>query len=94
MIRKLVLAAAFAGMLAAPAFADEPKFNTTTTVLSDIWANEAAKAAFVKVFPEVAANPQLEQGMALSLAEIAGYVPDMMTEDKLKELQAEFDKIK
>jgi hypothetical protein len=94
MIRKILVAAAVAAAMSGAALADEPKFNNTTTVLSDIWANPEAKAAFTKVFPEVAANPQLEQGMSLSLAEIAGYVPDQFTPEKLKELQAEFDKIK
>jgi hypothetical protein len=95
MIRSLAVAIAFAGAFAAPALAQEaPKFNTSTTLLSEIWGNEAAKAAFTKVFPELAANPQLEQGMGLSLAEIAGYVPDQMTPEKLKELEAEFAKIK
>jgi len=95
MIRRTLAAAALAAAVLGPAaFADELKFNTSTTVLSDIWANPEAKAAFTKVFPEVAANPQLEQGMSLSMAEIAGYVPDQFTPEKLKELEAEFAKIK
>jgi hypothetical protein len=94
MIRALVAAAVLGAAAFAPAaFAETAKFNTESTLLSAIWANAEAKAAFTKVFPEVAANPQLEQGMGMSLAEISGYVPDMMTPDKLKELQAEFDKI-
>jgi hypothetical protein len=95
MIRKLVLAIALSGMAMAPAaFADGAKFNTTTTLLGDILDNAAAKAAFAKVFPELAANPDLEQGRSMTLADIAGYVPDQFTPEKLKELQAEFDKIK
>jgi hypothetical protein len=95
MIRKLLAAAALTVVAFGPAaFADEAKFNTTTTVLSDIWANPEAKAAFTKVFPEIASNPQLEQGMSLSMAEIAGYVPDQFTPEKLKELEDEFAKIK
>lgn len=94
MIRKIFAAAAAAAVMTGAAFADEPKFNTTTTLLSDIWANPEAKAAFVKVLPGVAANPQLNMGMGMTLPEIAGYVPDEMTPEKLKELQAEFDKIK
>jgi len=97
MIRKLVLAAAVAGALgataAAPAFADGPKFSTETSLISDIWANEAAKAAFAKVFPEVVDNPQLDQAMSFTIVDVAGYAPDIFTEEKIKELQAEFDKI-
>jgi hypothetical protein len=99
MIRKILVAAALGVMVSAPiALAQDaaptPKFNITSTLLSDIWANEAAKAAFTKIFPEVAANPQLEQGMGLNVTEIAGYAPDLMTPEKLKELEAELAKIK
>ncbi len=94
MIRTLAAAALLGAVAFAPAaFADQAKFNTETTLLSEIWANPEAKAAFAKIFPEVAANDQIEQGMGMSLTEISGYVPDMMTPEKLKELQAEFDKI-
>lgn len=94
MIRKLVLAAAFAAALGAPALAEDPKFSTETSILSDIWANEQAKAAFAKIFPEAVENPQLEQAMSFTIMDIAGYAPDLFTEEKVKELQAEFDKIK
>jgi hypothetical protein len=100
MIRKILVAAALGMMATAPvALAQDAapaaaKYNITSTLLSDIWADEAAKAAFTKVFPEIAANPQLEQGMGLNVTEIAGYAPDVMTPEKLKELEAELAKIK
>ncbi|MDZ4759671.1 MAG: hypothetical protein SGJ21_01185 [Alphaproteobacteria bacterium] len=95
MIRKILLAAAVAAATLSPAaFAEDAKFNTKTTLLSAIWENPEAKAAFTKAFPEVAVNPQLEQGMGLSLTEIAGYVPDQMTPEKLAELEVELAKIK
>ena len=95
MIRKLVVAIALAGLAMAPgAFADGAKFNITTTLLGDILDSPAAKAAFAKVFPEIASNPDLDQGRAMTLTEISGYAPDQITPEKLKQLQAEFDKIK
>jgi hypothetical protein len=93
MIRKLVLAAAFACALGAPALAEGAKFSTATTTIGDIMANEQAKAAFVKVFPGVAEDPRLDQALTMSVAEVAGYEPSVFTEEKIKELQAEFDKI-
>ena len=95
MIRKLVVAIALAGLALAPtALADGAKFNITTTLLGDILDNAAAKAAFAKIFPEIASNPDLDQGRAMTLAEISGYAPDQITPEKLKQLQAEFDKLK
>lgn len=95
MYRNLVVAIALAGMAMAPAArADGAKFNIATTLLGDILENVAAKAAFAKVFPEIASNPDLDQGRAMTLTEISGYAPDQVTPEKLKQLQAEFDKIK
>ena len=95
MIRKLVVAIALAGMALAPtALADSAKFNTTSTLLGDILDSPTAKAAFAKVFPEIAANPDLDQGRGMTLTENSDYVPDQVTPEKLKQLQAEFDKIK
>jgi hypothetical protein len=95
MIRKLVAAIAFAGVALGPvASAEEPKFNVSTTPLGAILDAPTAKAAFTKVLPDLAANPDLDQGRSMTLTEISGYVPDQVTPEKLKQLQAEFDKIK
>lgn len=95
MIRKLLLAAAVSTLAIAPsAFADEAKFNTTTTLLGAILDNPEAKAAFAKVFPEIAASDQLEQGRDFTLTQIAEFVPDQFTPEKLKELNDELAKIK
>ena len=97
MIRKLLLAAAvFAA--AAPALAQtpaagEPKFSVAKTTIGDIMANPDAKAAFAKVMPELAANPQLEQGYSMTLPDIVQYVPDL-TPEKLKEIDANLAKVK
>ncbi|MBI1359897.1 MAG: hypothetical protein GC155_06385 [Alphaproteobacteria bacterium] len=94
MIRTLAAAAAIAALaLGSAAVADTVKLSTTTSLLGDILDNPAARAAFTKIFPDIAANPALEQGRGMTLADIAGYVPDQITPEKLKELQAEFDKI-
>lgn len=96
MIRKLLLAVAFAATLSPAALAQDggaaPKFSTATTKVADIMANPEAKAAFTKVLPELATNEQLSQGYEFTLAQIAefGYADAA----KFKELDAEFAKIK
>jgi len=93
MIRKVVAVALLASA-ALPAFAQQAaKFNTTTTLLGAILDNPAAKAAFAKVVPELAANPQLEMGREMTLTAIAEFAPEALTADKLKELEAELAKV-
>jgi hypothetical protein len=94
MIRKLLLAAAVFAV-ATPALAQtaEPKFSVAKTTIGDIMANPEAKAAFAKVMPELAANPQLEQGYSMTLADVVQYVPDL-TPEKLKEIDAGLAKVK
>jgi hypothetical protein len=91
---KMVAAVAAAVMaLTTAAHAEDAKFNTTTTLLGAILDDAAGKAAFAKVFPDLIVNPQLEQGRGMTLTQIQGFAPQIITDEKLKELQAEFDKI-
>ncbi len=94
-MRKLIVAAAIVAASFSPAaFADETAaISTSTTLISDIMANEKAKAIFEELAPDIATNPDLEQGYGMTLAEVAGYVPDMLSEEKLKELDAAFAEI-
>lgn len=94
MIRKLAAAAMLAALLPAAAFADEPKFSVAKTTIGDLMKNDATKAVLVKIIPDVANNPQLEQGYAMTLPDIVQYVPDQLTDEKLKAIDAELAKIK
>ena len=101
MIRKLLLAAAVFAMAApavmaqaAPAAtASTAKFSVAKSTIGEIMGNPEAKAAFAKVMPELAANPQLEQGYSMTLADVVQYVPDL-TPEKLKEIDAGLAKVK
>jgi len=107
MIRKLLAAAAFAVALspavlaqqgAAPATAPAAapaatKFSTKSTI-GALLDNAEAKAAFAKVFPDVATNPQLEGAREMVLADLASQYADYFPADKLKELDTELAKIK
>lgn len=94
MIRKLIVAAAFAMALSPAALAqDGPKFSTATSTIGAILDNAEAKAAFIKAFPEVADNPQLDSARDMTLQDVKGYAPDIFSDEKLAALDAELAKI-
>ena len=95
MIRKLLAAATFALALSPAALAqDAPKFSTKTSTIAQILDNPEAKAALVKVLPEVAAAPQLEQVREMTIEDVKVMAPDYFPEAKVKELDEELAKIK
>jgi|GEM_PF-1230597 len=95
MIRSLLAAAAFAIALSPAALAQEtPKFSTSTSTIGAILDNADAKAAFLKAFPEVADNPQLDAAREMTLQDVKGYAPEIFSEEKLAALEAELAKIK
>ncbi|MBN1991610.1 MAG: glycoside hydrolase family 3 C-terminal domain-containing protein [Anaerolineae bacterium] len=57
--------------------------------LKELLANAAAKAILEKHFGEMMRSPQLAVGMDFSLEQIAGFVPDVLTPDKLRQLDEE-----
>ena len=95
MIRKLAAIAAFAVALSPVALAqDAPKFSTKTSTIGQILDNAEAKAAFVKVMPDVAAAPQLDQAREMTIEDVKGMAPEYFPEEKVKELDVELAKIK
>lgn len=96
MIRRLLTAAAFAAALSPAALAQQtaaaPKFSTEKSTVGELLDNPEAKAAFVKVMPELATNPDIDQGREMTLKAIAdmGYAEA----SKLKDLDVELAKIK
>jgi hypothetical protein len=71
----------------APA-AGPKSFSVATSTIGDLLDNPAAKAVFVKYLPDVASNPDIDQGRAMTLPEIVQYVPDL-TPDKLAAIDAD-----
>jgi hypothetical protein len=99
-MKPLALAAALAlAAVSAPAFAQDhsahaaaTKISVETTPVGDIIKNEAAKAALEKAVPQI---PQFyDQIATMTLSQIAPMSQGALDDAKLKELQAEFDKIK
>ncbi len=95
MIRKLLVAAAFAVAMSPMALAqDAPKFSTTTSSFAALIENAEAKAALEKVFPGMAESPELEPALQMTPDMVKSFVPELLTDAKLKELDAELAKIK
>ncbi len=67
------------------------KLSVTTTPVSDIIKNEKARAALEKAVPQI--SDFYDKILGLNLTEVAPISMGYIDTDKLKEIQAEFDKI-
>ena len=95
MIRRLIAATAFVVALSPVALAqDAPKLSVKTSSIESILANPEAKAAFVKVMPEVAASEQLDAVKEMTIDAVKGMAPQYFPDDKVAELDAELAKVK
>lgn len=83
--------AAEAGSTTAAAAAPYSAANTEIGVLLD---DPAAKAVLEKVFPGMTTNPQIDMARAMTMKGIQQYNPEMVTDEKLAELDAELAKLK
>ena len=89
-MKRLFLAAALLAV-SLPAFAQTPAptgFSVATSTIGDLLDNPGAKAVFAKYLPDVVSNPQLDQGLGMTLPDIVQYVPDL-TPDKLAAIDAD-----
>jgi hypothetical protein len=94
MIRKLLAAAAVATVALSPvAFAQEAKYSTSKQTIGELIKNEKTKAVLTKHVPDRVANPQLEQGYEMKFADVMQYVPDQLTQEKLKAIDADLAKV-
>lgn len=109
-MKTLALAAAAAALVAGPALAQEHNhanhaapaaataaapagaLSVESTPIGDIIKNEKAKAALEKAIPGIPAY--YDQIGTMTLAQVAPMSQGAIDDAKLKELQAEFDKIK
>ena len=93
-MKSIVLAAVMVLGISLPAAAQTapapaPKtFSVQTSTIGDLLDNPAAKAVFAKYLPDVVSNPQIDEGRAMTLADIVQYVPDL-TPDKLAAIDAD-----
>jgi len=76
---------------AAPATAAAGKLSVETTPIGDIVKNDKAKAALEKALPQI---PQFyDQIATMTLSQVAPMSQGAIDDAKLKEIQAEFDKL-
>ena len=103
-MKTLALAAAAAVLLAGPALAQQPAadhanhmpaagaLSVEKTKISEIIKNEKAKAVVEKALPPI--SQFYDQIGEMTLAEVAPMSQGAIDDAKLKEIQAEFDKLK
>lgn len=96
MVVALASVAAASPMLAAPAFAQAAQpahYSVTDTLVGKLIDDPAAAAILQKLIPTVWANEMFQSlGRELTLKAIQQY-ETVLTDQKLAEIQAEFDKI-
>lgn len=85
------LTAALAGPVLAqtPAPAPATAYAVATTTIADLLDRPVLRAIFEKHLPEIVANPQIDQGRALTLPDIVQYVPEIVTPAKLEAIDTE-----
>jgi len=95
-MKKTLIAFTFMALFAGPALAQTPApaaatptYTVATTKIADLLDKPALKAIFVKYLPDIAVNPQIDQGRDLTLPDIVQYVPDQVTPDKLAAIDME-----
>jgi hypothetical protein len=93
-MKKFLTAFAVIAVLSSPALAQAPApaalvYSVTTATVGDYLDHPALKVIFVKYLPDLANNPRIEEGRALTLPDLVQYVPDQVTPDKLAAIDAE-----
>ena len=87
--------AALATLAAVPAFAQAPAAGPLTvdkSTIGTIWADEKGKAVLQKDVPGI--EQFMDQIKDMTLAQVAPMSQGALDDAKLKEIQAEFDKLK
>lgn len=86
--------AAFAsGTGASAAEASAPKYTTADTEIGTLLDDPAAKAILAKNIPGFVENEQVEMARGMTLRAIQPFAPDDVTEDRLKQIDAELAKL-
>jgi para-nitrobenzyl esterase len=102
-LRSLALAALAVGAspaMMAPAYAAEAaakqpaRYSVSTTLVGTLLDDPAANALLKKMIPTVYGNEMFQtMGRELTLQSIQQYEPEALSDENLKKLQAELDKL-
>ncbi len=87
----IALIAALSGAAAAQTPAPPPApasaaagYSVETTKIGVLLDTPALHKIFEDFFPDIVANPQIDQGREMTLPDIVQYAPDILTPDKLE----------
>ncbi len=83
---------AFPAFAQAPAAAPAGKFSVEKTPIGTIWADPAGKAVLLKALPPL--EQYMDQIKDMTLSQVAPMSQGAIDDAKLKEIQAELDKLK
>ena len=72
--------------------ADEPKFSADTSMETILFTPEL-RQIMAKHVPDLMSNPEIDQASVISLGELAGYVPDQLTDQVVKAIVADLNKL-
>jgi len=81
------------GTGASAAEATAPKYTTADTEIGTLLDDPAAKAIIAKNIPGFVENGQVEMARGMTLRTIQSFAPDDVTEDRLKQIDAELAKL-
>lgn len=83
-----------AALFATPALAgDDPKYSAASTTIDVLMEDEAAMAVLQDEIPDIVNSDQIGMAAGMTLHDIAGFVPDMLTADKLKAIDVKLAEI-
>ena len=81
------------GLVSNVTFADDGEYTRATSMEVILFTPEL-RAAMAKHVPDLMNNPEIDQASVISLGELAGYVPDQLTDEVLDAILADLNKIK
>lgn len=70
-----------------------PALSSATTDIGTLLDNPASKAILQKYMPEMIANPQIDMARSMTLKQVQGFAPDMLSDQKLAQIDAELAKL-
>lgn len=93
LIFALIFALILASISANTFAAEDGKYNKDMS-MATILDSDELRAVMAKYVPDMMSNPEIDQARVISLGELAGYVPDQLTDKVIDSIIAEFNKLK
>jgi para-nitrobenzyl esterase len=78
---------------ATPAPAATARYSSTTTLISVLLADPAAKAILAKYIPQLVNSTNIDQVSGMTLKDVQQFAPDLLADKVLAEIDAELSKL-